>query len=403
MWNIMRYFLGTCRVRISGGDPEYALRRLAAARILMQEIRPAGALCIEARLLRRDAARAERICAQAMCTMEILETAGLGRTFRGLRRRWAFVLLLVLAALAGYFVPKFVFFYTVSGNERVPSARILRELAELGVGFGTYGPSIKPQELKNRMLLRIPELQWLTVTQNGMCAEVVVRERPEAEPVLDRRTPQNVVASRDGVVTEVLCYDGNCLVAPGQTVQAGQLLVSAYTDLEFKTQVTAARAEVYAQTLRRTETVLPDTALHRTGRRQSGRSVSLLLGKNRFSCGKSSGKMGADCDKITERRFFTLPGGYQLPIGLEITTFFAYDTQEAALDVPAAQEALEAFASDRIRAELIAGTAETLRYALTQADGLLRLETRAECVEMIARPEPVRILPAAQEKDESYD
>ncbi len=93
------------------------------------------------------------------------------------------------------------------------------------------------------MLRRIPELQWLTVTQNGMCAEVVVRERPEREPVLDRKTPQNVVASRAGVITEVLCFDGNCLVSPGQAVESGQLLVSAYTDLEFKTQVSAARAE----------------------------------------------------------------------------------------------------------------------------------------------------------------
>ena len=71
--------------------------------------------------------------------------------------------------MAGAFViPKFVFFYEVVGNETVPEAQILRELQNLGVGFGTYGPSIRPQELKNRMLLQIPKLQWLTVQQSGM-------------------------------------------------------------------------------------------------------------------------------------------------------------------------------------------------------------------------------------------
>lgn len=96
----------------------------------------------------------------------------------------AAVLLILLAAAitAAILVPKFVFFYEVEGNEAVPSAQILRELQELGVGFGTYGPSIKPQELKNQMLLRIPKLQWLTVQQSGMCARVVVRERRSKSP-----------------------------------------------------------------------------------------------------------------------------------------------------------------------------------------------------------------------------
>lgn len=151
------------------------------------------------------------------------------------------------AIAAGIVVPKYVFFYEVEGNEAVPSAQILRELRELGVGFGTYGPSIKPQELKNQMLLRIPKLQWLTVQQSGMCARVVVRERPDKAPVLDRKVPTDVIASRAGVLTRVEAVAGNCLCAPGQAVAGGELLVSAYTDFGFKTQVTAARAEIYAR------------------------------------------------------------------------------------------------------------------------------------------------------------
>ena len=276
-----------------------------------------------------------------------------------------------------------MFFYRVSGNDSVPAEQILRELQDLGVGFGTYGPDIKPQDLKNQMLRRIPALQWLTVTQSGMCAEVVVRERPEREPVLDRTTPQNVVASRAGVITEVLCFDGNCLVAPGQAVEAGQLLVSAYTDLEFKTQVSAARAEIYAETVRHTETVLPETVLQKipTGTR---RQVSLLLGERRLPLW-GGGNSGADCDKSTERRFFMLPGGYFLPVGLEIVTIFSYDTYETESDASAARESLEQLAARRIREDLIAGTAEQLSYRFTREDGCFRLETRAECEEMIAR------------------
>lgn len=37
------------------------------------------------------------------------------------------------------------------------------------------------------------------------------------------------------------------------------------------------------------------------------------------------------------------------------------------------------------REDLIAGTAEQLSYRFTREDGCFRLETRAECEEMIAR------------------
>ena len=397
MWRVVQFFLGSCVVRITGASPEWALGRMAQARILTREAEPVDEFTIQARILRRDLARAAEAAAQAMCELRLERAEGFGVFAAGLRRRWLFPVCMALVLAAGYFVPKFVFFYRVSGNERVPAERILRELEELGVGFGTYGPKIKPQALKNRMLLRIPELQWLTVTQNGMCAEVVVRERPETEPVADRRTPRDIVASRAGVITETLCFEGNCLVAPGQAVEEGQLLVSAYTDLEFKTQVSAASAEIYAQTLRRTETVLPDNVVGKgeeTGRR---RSVSLLVGKKRIFLWGSSGNSGETCDKITKRKLFTLPGGYSLPIGLEIVTRIAYDTYETALEPEAAQEALEQLAVQRIRSDLIAGTVEQVSYRMAREDGLLRLETAAECEEMIARPQAVRILPAAQD------
>ena len=390
MWSMLLWLLGASRVRISGAGPAWALSRLSEARILLREVTPVDAFTIEARILTRDASRAEAVCTRAMCAMEVLDTSGFSRTFSGLRRRWCFALLLTLAVAAGYFLPKLVFFYRVSGNDRVPAEQILQELQSLGVGFGTYGPDIKPQELKNQMLRRIPALQWLTVTQNGMCAEVVVRERPEREPVLDRKTPQNVVASRAGIITEVLCLDGNCLVAPGQAVTTGQLLVSAYTDLEYKTQVSAARAEIYAKTVRRTETVLPDTTLQK---RPAGerRQLSLLLGDRRIALSGCKDP-GPDCDKTTERRFLTLPGGYFLPIGLEIVTIFSYDTYEAEQDADAVRASLEQFASRRIRADLIAGTAERLDYRFTQTGGCFRLETRAECEEMIARQTGVAFL-----------
>lgn len=215
MWRVIWFFLGVSRLSITGASPEWCMQRLAKARIAFHFCAKPDDFTAEVWILRRDEARAAQLVRMGGCDCAVIERGGFSTVFGGLRKRPALLILLATAIAAGIVVPKYVFFYEVEGNEAVPSAQILRELRELGVGFGTYGPSIKPQELKNQMLLRIPKLQWLTVQQSGMCARVVVRERPDKAPVLDRKVPTDVIASRAGVLTRVEAVAGNCLCAPG--------------------------------------------------------------------------------------------------------------------------------------------------------------------------------------------
>ena len=59
----------------------------------------------------------------------------------------------------------------------MPDEEILRALEQNGVGIGTFSFSLDPEGLRNRVLLEIPELSWLTVNVSGCRATVQVRER----------------------------------------------------------------------------------------------------------------------------------------------------------------------------------------------------------------------------------
>ena len=235
------------------------------------------------------------------------------------------------------------------------------------------------------MLFRIPELQWLTVTQSGACATVVVRERPEAEPVDDRKTARNVVAARAGLVTRVSVLAGSSLCKPGDVVREGQLLVSAYADFGYKTQVSGALAEIYAKTWHRACTVLPETAERKQYTGTQSRCVSLVLGRKRWKLFGDSGFFTGNGDKMKITHTLTLPGGFSLPAAIEITTKTDYDTVEAQADAGAAQETMERLARERAQADMIAGTICSERYLLERRGGQLRLYSTLECEEMIAR------------------
>lgn len=75
-------------------------------------------------------------------------------------------------------------------------------------------------------------MAWLTVNVRGCRAYVSVRDRVPKPELADDRTPTNVVAKRDALVTEVRAYDGRAMVRKGGTVTAGQLLISGAVQTE---------------------------------------------------------------------------------------------------------------------------------------------------------------------------
>ncbi len=390
MWRIIWYLLGMCRVRISGGSPEWTLQKLAGSRIAFRDVRKEDEFSCVLTILEKDIEKTRRLAQGSMCELEIIHSAGFRQSFSAFFRRPLLTVLLMVSISSAIIIPRFVFFYEVTGNERVESERILRELQELGVGFGTYGPSIHPQELKNRMLVRIPELQWFTVQQSGMRATVVVKERPEMDKILDRREPRDVVASRSGVITSVSCLEGNCLVQQGQAVEEGQTLVSAYTDYGYKLQVSASLAEIYAQTVRKSNWISPDTVLQKqlTGKYRT--QISLIAGRKRINLLPAGGLSAADCDKMTVYRQLRLPGGILLPLGIEITKISEYDTSVCAEDENLLLDRMRMDAAAYEQAEMIAGRVLSTKESVTRENGVCLLQSSLQCEEMIARMQPVR-------------
>lgn len=385
MWRVIWFLQGYVRAKIKGASPEWALERLTQARAAFLEPVREDDVTISLLLLKKDVPKAESAAQKAMCELEIAEEFGLSKSLGGLFRRKAFCIALVLALAASFVIPKFVFFYEVTGNEAVPEEKILRAMKSLGVGFGTYGPDIKPQELKNKMLLLIPELQWFTVQQSGMRARIVVRERPERIPVEERRAPMDVVAAKNGVITSVYAYDGNCLCKPGQAVTKGQLLISAYTDLEFTTRVCAARGEIYAGTLAQKTVVTPDTVTVKRPNGKTARSVSLLLGEKRRNIFTNGGNLTGRCDKITRTHMLTLPGGLEIPIGLSVTQCVYYDTETKPLSHETAKAQLQEQAESAVRQDMIAGKILDVAGELSRQNGIFEYTASIRCEEMIAR------------------
>ena len=133
MWRLVFFLAGWCRIRITGASPQWILSALATRRIAFREFRKTDDFTAELRILKRDLPAAYAAAQRSMCDLELMQCGGFAATFAWVKKRPLFPLLLALAILMGTSLPRFVWFYEGTGNERVPAQKILRELDALGV------------------------------------------------------------------------------------------------------------------------------------------------------------------------------------------------------------------------------------------------------------------------------
>ena len=384
----LRQVLGAVRLTIQAAEPGAVLSRLARDRIYFWNLcRPdRWTVALTVRLRDWDRAAASAVRAQGEITEA--EVMGLPTVTGRLRRRWVFFLAAGAILLSMQPLTEMVWYVDVVGNDRVPAEAIRRELEELGVGFGTWGLDIHPQDLKNRVLAEIPELSWLTVVRSGCLATAVVRERPEEPTVTDRRIVTNLVASRDSLITEVEALSGQAAVVPGAVVQRGEVLITGLVDLERTTMATRALGEVYGRTWYRVSAVTPAEAVYQTWEGETHSRYALIVGRKRINLYEDSGNWGAGCDKMVTYHPLMLPGGVELPVTLVEEQATERVTEVRTIPEEEARSLLESGREAAVTEGMVAGEVLRRTAEVCRTGGAYRLTGTWECREMVAREVP---------------
>jgi sporulation protein YqfD len=294
-------------------------------------------------------------------------------------------------------VPSRVFFVEVEGNVTIPSRYIAEHAKNCGIYFGASRKAVRSEQVKNRLLSQMPELQWAGVNTAGCVAVITVRERNVEQLQEEKSTVSSIVAARDGIIAEMTVLRGNGLCKPGQAVKSGQVLISGYTDCGICIRATRAEGEILAHTQRSLSAVFPEERAVRGQIVGTEEKISLIIGKKQINFSKCSGISGASCAKIYEQKYMTLPGGFVLPISVLRGRITYYETTE---DTETDAEAfLRKFALDYVIKQTTAGKIENQQIFVSSADGLIRLEGVFSCLEQIGVVRAEESLPSYGKSD----
>lgn len=123
----------------------------------------------------------------------------------------------------------------IYGNTTISDAEILSALDSLGVRRGTAVGGIEFSLVERRMRLAVRGIEWIAMRHTGGRLIVeLTEEREPPEPVRDR-IPCNYIADVDARLTDIRVLGGQAVRQAGDTVRAGDLILSGAVEDKFGT------------------------------------------------------------------------------------------------------------------------------------------------------------------------
>ena len=381
----MRRFLRFYCVRIVAADPERFLTRLSESAIELIDMLWIDPLTVEFSVRR----------SQYLQTMELLNRYGINGSIKekqgflwrlsDIRKRLVLVAGMMLFVLVAVMLRERILFIQIEGNMHVPENQILYYAESAGVSFGVKSSKLRSEEIKNELLERMPELQWVGITASGCVATIDVKERSLQEPSSQRENGvSHLVAKRDGVVSEVSVLRGTPMVRPGESIKAGQILISGYTNCDRVIKAQNAAGEIFAYTLCTSEVVTPISACKYREPIKEYTCIKLRVGKKVINLCNHSGIQAGTCVKMYSEDYWTLPGGYQLPVCVVKICYTVHDTcyEPVVLET---FDWVKDYAKNYLRSDMLAGQILGESLQVEKRNGAYILRGEYACHEMIGQ------------------
>ena len=398
---------GYAVIKAVGAEPTAIIDRCAAQGIEFWGVSPEDSftLVFKTRLGQAEIVTgfAEKCC----CEAEVLENCGLPVEAKKLKNRYA--LWLLPFALFALLVASSLFIWKIdiSGNETVTDIEILNALEDSGVYIGSFSPRFVSDNIRSRVLIRVPELKWISVSVFGSRAVVEVRERTEIPELDDKHEPIKIVAEQSGIIQEMSVLRGFPLFSKGQTAVENDTLITGAVPSSFsETEIVHAGGSVSARTWYEITAIMPLEYTEKVYTGKEKTRFALIVGNDRINFYAKSRILDVNCDNIIKKQRLGIDGFFELPLIFVKETVKEYELSTASAFEDSAKARIEESLNDELKAKIGEdGEIKSSEYTFSVLDGFAVGTLRAECRQNIAAEEEMTAeeISAAKSAGEEQD
>lgn len=368
------------------------LNKISAAGVELFDVSDLESLQIRFKIRRKDYLLTKKLLDKHDASYSVTDKHGVYWLTLGLIYRPVLIVGVLILLFMTVYLPTKVLFVEITGNHSVPAHFILDKAETCGIRFGASRRQLRNEAVKNYLLEEIKELQWAAVNTRGCVATITVEEKADIEKKEDTEKYGNIIASRDGVITEMTVLNGTALCKVGQAVNRGQTLVSGYGDYGLLVKATGADGEVKAQTIHKVTTKTLTESAMRTRLKDKKDRYSIIIGKNIINFSKGSGIYPTKCVRMYKEYNIILPGGFRLPVSLIKESCLYYDTETVFDEDLESCAWVEKQTEETVLDSMIGGQIIRKLSGFDLSNGVCKYECTYICHEVISRIRKEEIL-----------
>ncbi len=377
--------------RVTGGGIERFANLAAGEGVPLWSFRRLGTRVAVGRAYASDFRRLRGPARKAAVQLRTVRRGGLPFLWRRVRRRPGLVAGAALAVALVMALGARVWEVRVYGVADEHAQQIREALAGMGLRPGAARSALDLRAMERELLVRLPSLAWAQVRLRGSVAVVEARLRRDGgSQVLETG---DIVATHDGLVTQLFAAAGAPVVQIGEVVRRGQVLIRGHPGAGATPSVRAAgwvRARVWAEGYGEAR---PYVEVDRPAGPEV-RGWLVEVGPWRFHLGAVTPPAGRFRSRVDVYR---MPGpAALLPLRLQFVRHQPLQRLRVPLQLEIARRLAEEAALERA-AEELGREAEVLRVLrqtweepAAEGEGLVRSRVLVEAVLDIGRFQPHR-------------
>lgn len=337
MKHFFRFLFGSITVSVSGNTERF-LSALSRSGIRYWSLKSKSPGTAQFCIYRRNFKSLVPIRRQSHSHIHIIRRSGVPHLLRNYKKRLGIAVGAVIFIITFFIFSFFIWRIEVSGCKSTTVYEVLESLEQLGFSKGSIKSSFVIREIENEFLKNNSKYSWISINIKGTTAYIEVNEAVPKPDIIDTSEPCSIYAARDGVIASVTSFMGYSVVSPGDTVTAGDLVVSGnYTDkygVEYKLH---SYAKVMAYTVHANTVTVPYTEkVHvPTGKVKNKYSIKLI----RFTIPLYFSKKISynNYDTTQSEKILSLGNNFALPFSVIKNTYTEFEpsvctkSKEAAL------------------------------------------------------------------------
>ena len=242
----LKLIYGYVIILVRGENLERFLNLCKSRKVYMEKIRYREDGQLMAQMQAADFFRLRPLRNKTGVHIQIIQRRGIPFFFLRNKKRKAFFTGMILGGILIFFLTGRIWNIHIEGNVRNSTGEILDFLDKQDINHGMSKKKINCSEVAAAVRKNFPEITWVSARIEGTRLILNIQEGIIPPKTNSNTSPCNLLADKDGVITDMIVRRGIPVKKPGDSCKKGELLVSGELHIMNDSQEVLRKEYVHA-------------------------------------------------------------------------------------------------------------------------------------------------------------